>query len=117
MVIGTQHVTGANWAQYQQLAQLGVTHVSANPPGAWQTWTADSLRAFKERVAECGVSVDMIMLPLGSAAAPNNEAPHVFLGPAAERDREIDQICELIRGLAQAGIPAARYNCAFLGHF
>jgi len=117
MYIGTQHLSGANWPQYQALAQLGVTHVSANPPGAWQSWTTESLREFKDRLAECGVALDMIMLPLGSAAAPRNEAPHVFLGPPAERDQEIDQICELIRHLGRAGVHSARYNCAFLGHF
>ncbi len=115
--IGTQHLTGDDWAQYQALAQLGVTHVSANPPGAWQTWTAQVLRDFKGRLAELGVSLDMILLPLGSAAAPRNQAPHVFLGPPEARDRELDQICELIRSLALAGIGAARYNTAFLGHF
>ncbi len=117
MVIGTQHLTGDDWTQYQALAQLGVTHVSANPPGAWQTWTAPVLREFKERLAELGVSLDMIMLPLGSGAATRNQAPHVFLGPPAARDQEIDQICALIVALSEAGIGAARYNTAFLGHF
>lgn len=117
MYLGTQHLSGDNWPQYQALAQLGVTHVSANPAGDWRTWTAASLRAFKQRLADCGVALDMIMLPLGSGAAPRNEAPHVFLGPPAERDRELDQICALIGYLGEAGIPAARYNCAFLGHF
>ena len=115
--IGTQHLTGDDWTQYQALSQLGVTHVSANPPGDWQTWTAPVLREFKERLAELGVALDMVMLPLGSAAAPRNQAPHVFLGPPEARDREIDQICELIRSLSLAGIGAARYNTAFLGHF
>ena len=117
MQLGTQHLSGSDWAQYQALAQLGVTHVSANPPGERQTWTAEVLRDFKARLAELGVSLDMIMLPLGSAAAPLNQAPHVFLGPAEARDREIDQICELIRSLSLAGIHGARYNTAILGHF
>ena len=117
MVIGTQHLSGADWPQFQALAQLGVTHVSANPPGDWQTWTAQVLGDFKARLAELGVSLDMILLPLGSAAAPLNGAPHVFLGPPDARDREIDQICELIRSLSLAGIGAARYNTALLGHF
>ena len=115
--IGTQHLSGDNWPQYRALAQLGVTHVSANPPGEWQTWTAEVLMDFKARLADLDVSLDMIMLPLGSAAAPLNQAPHVFLGPPDERDREIDQICELIRCLSRAGIGLARYNTALLGHF
>ena len=91
--------------------------MSANPPGHWTSWTAPVLRAFKERLAEQGVSLDMIMLPLGSSAAVLNQAPHVFLGPPDQRDREIDQICALIHALGEAGVGAARYNCAFLGHF
>jgi mannonate dehydratase len=114
--IGTQHLSGADWPQYQALAQLGVTHVSADPPGDWRTWTAEFLGDFKARLAELGVSLDMVMLPLGSSAAPLNGAPHVFLGPPDTRDREIDQICELIRNLSLAGIGAARYNTAILGH-
>lgn len=117
MLLGTQHINGEAWPQYQALAQLGVAHVCANPPGDWRAWTASSLREFKDRLAECGVSLDMIALPLGSVAAPLNEAPHVFLGPPAERDRELDQICDLIRYLAEAGIHAAKYNTAILGHF
>ena len=117
MVIGTQHLTGENWDQYRALAQLGVRHVSADPPGHWTGWTAAVLREFKARLAELGVALDMVLLPLGSAAAVLNQAPHVFLGPAPERDREIDQICALIQALGEAGIGTARYNTAFLGHF
>src|SRR5689334_3493603 len=117
MVIGTQHLSGADWPQYRALAQLGVRHVSANPPGDWRAWTAPVLSEYKARLAELGLALDMVLLPLSSGPAPLNGAPHVFLGPPAERDRELDQICELIRSLALAGVPAARYNAAFLGHF
>ncbi len=117
MVIGTQHLRGDDWPQFKALAQLGVRHVSADPLGDWRGWTAPVLSEFKSRLAELGLSLDMVLLPLSSAAAPLNGAPHVFLGPPAERDRELDQICELIRNLSLAGIPAARYNVAFLGHF
>jgi mannonate dehydratase len=99
------------------LAQLGVRHVSANPSGDWRTWNATVLREFRERLAEAGVALDMVLLPLGSAAAVLNQAPHVFLGPDEARDREIDQICGLIQALGEAGIGTARYNTAFLGHF
>src|SRR5712692_1602579 len=116
MHIGTQHLGGVDWPQYQALSQLGVTHVSADPPGDWRTWTADVLGDFKARLAELGVSLDIVMLPFGSSAAPLNGAPLVFLGPPDDRDREIDQICELIRDLSMAGIGAARYNTAILGH-
>lgn len=116
MHLGTQHITGDDWAGYQQLAQLGVSHVSANPPGAWRSWSAAVLGEFKERLAALGIALEMIMLPLGSRTARENDAPHVFLGPSPERDREIDEICTLICSLGEAGIPAARYNITVLGH-
>ncbi len=116
MHLGTQHINGADWTSYQLLAQLGVNHVSANPPGDWRTWDVTVLTEFKERLAGYGLSLDMVMLPLESQEARKNSAPHVFLGPSPERDRELDQICELIRNLGRAGIHAARYNVTVLGH-
>jgi len=56
------------------------------------------------------------MLPLESGPARTQGLPHVFLRPSPERDREIDQLCDLIRNMAQAGIPAGRYNITILGH-
>jgi mannonate dehydratase len=38
-----------------------------------------------------------------------------MLGKSPERDREIDQICEMIRNSAKAGIPALKYNMSILG--
>ena len=117
MFVGTQHLTNnEDWERYKVLPQLGVYHVSDNPPGPWQDLDADSLSRFRGKLEEIGISLDMIILPLESGSARHNSAPHVFLGPSPERDREIDQICDLIRNLAAAGIPAARYNITILGH-
>lgn len=69
MHLGTQHITGDDWDGYRQLAQLGVNHVSANPPGPWHTWTVPVLRDFKARLAALGLALDMVMLPLGSRTA------------------------------------------------
>ena len=38
-----------------------------------------------------------------------------MLGKSPERDREIDQICQMIRNAAKAGIPAVKYNLTILG--
>jgi len=37
------------------------------------------------------------------------------LGKSPQRDREIDNICEMIRNVSQAGIPAVKYNMSILG--
>ena len=38
-----------------------------------------------------------------------------MLGKSPERDREIDDICQMIRNAAKAGIPALKYNLTILG--
>src|SRR5204862_6199203 len=41
--------------------------------------------------------------------------PNIMLGKSPERDREIDDICQMIRNAARAGIPALKYNMTLLG--
>jgi len=38
-----------------------------------------------------------------------------MLGKSPNRDREIDDLCQMIRNTAQAGIPALKYNLSILG--
>ena len=98
------------------LSQLGVEHICASPPEPWPEWDAALLTRYREKMESFGLSLDLIPLPLSSAPAPRSELPHVFLGPSPERDREIDQVRELIRSASRAGIPAVKYNVTILGH-
>jgi mannonate dehydratase len=41
--------------------------------------------------------------------------PSIMLGKSPERDRDIDQICQMIRNASQAGIPTLKYNMSILG--
>ncbi|HSW50658.1 MAG TPA: mannonate dehydratase, partial [Bryobacteraceae bacterium] len=43
------------------------------------------------------------------------EHPNIMLGKSPERDREIDDICQMIRNASRAGIPALKYNLTILG--
>jgi mannonate dehydratase len=43
------------------------------------------------------------------------ENPEILLGKSPERDREIDNMCQVIRNAAKAGIPALKYNLNILG--
>ena len=43
------------------------------------------------------------------------ENPNILLGKSPERDKEIDDICQMIRNASKAGIPSLRYNLTFLG--
>jgi mannonate dehydratase len=115
MYLGTQ-CAPRNDTDLQVLQQLGVEHVCFAPPGAWREWTADTLAQWREKHARSGMVCEMFHLPLGSAQASDNGAPHVFMGPSADRDREIDQLCELIRRAALAGYRGLNYNITILGH-
>jgi mannonate dehydratase len=41
--------------------------------------------------------------------------PNIMLGKSPARDREIDDICQMIRNTARAGIPSLKYNLTFIG--
>lgn len=120
MYVGTQ-LGGDQYAKVgdrylKQLAQLGVRHVCIDAPGdPWQ-WNRDALMRHAEHVADLGLVLDMVQLPLPSSGIErNHQAPGIVLGKPGERDREIDGICRIIEALAEAGIGAAKYNFNVLG--
>lgn len=115
MYLGTQGQP-VDEDELKVLSQLGVNHVSSDPPGHWRTWDRQAFEAHRNRLAEYGIELDMSLMPLGSRSAFDNDVSHVFLGPSDERDREIDQICQLIEEAGAAGIRALRYNITILGH-
>jgi mannonate dehydratase len=57
----------------------------------------------------------MVPLPMSSSEISQAEMPAIFLGQSPERDRNIDDICQIIRNCARAGIPAVKYNFTIIG--
>lgn len=113
MHVGTQ-VKARDDDDLRVWAQLGVNHVCADPAGSPHDWTREILEAHKEKFANFGISLDMVQLPLGSRPIEESQSPDILTaGP--ERDRQIESICNLIRHLAAAGIPAAKYNLNIIG--
>jgi mannonate dehydratase len=104
-------------ADLRILAALGVTHIcSALPARTFDdNWSVEALSRLRERVERSGVTLDMVPLPLSSSYIARAENPHIMMGKSPERDREIDQICQMIRNVAKAGIPAVKYNLTVLG--
>lgn len=95
-------------------AQLGVTHLCQDPPGDPHGWTRDDLLRLKERIERHGLVHAMVQLPLASRPIEESWSPDILLaGP--DRDRQIESICNLIRLLAEVGIPAAKYNLNLIG--
>lgn len=114
MHLGTQ-LKARSDDDYRVFAQLGVDHICGYPPGDAGTWNADVLARYREHVESFGLSVDIIPLPLGSSEISRAERPNIMLGKSPERDREIEEVCNIIRACAAAGIPAVKYNMTLLG--
>jgi len=115
MKAGHQHRSAE--ADLRYLAALGVGHICSALPSRTldDNWSVEGLSKLRERVEGFGIKLAMIPLPLSSSAIGRAEYPSIMLGKSPARDRDIGQICRMIRNLGQAGIPAAKYNLTILG--
>ena len=115
MKVGTQH--GDSDVILRGCAAFGVTNICGRLPSPRmdQSWSVDALSRERERVASFGIALDMLPLPMSSAEISRAELPAIFLGTHPERDRNIDDICEMIRNCARAGIMQLKYNFTIIG--
>jgi mannonate dehydratase len=115
MKAGTQHDSSDE--ALPVLAALGVEHICSMLPSVKldASWNVEELARLRERVESHGIHLDMVPLPLSSNDITKYENPEILLGKSPERDREIDDICQMIRNAAKAGIPALKYNLNILG--
>jgi mannonate dehydratase len=115
MKVGTQH--GHSDAILRACAAFGVNNICSGLPSAKvdEAWSVDALSRFRERVESFGISLDMVPLPMSSSEISRAELPAIYLDKSPERDRSIDQICELIRNCARAGIMQVKYNFTLIG--
>jgi mannonate dehydratase len=114
MKAGTQH--GDSDAILRVMAGFGVTHICSRLPSPKMddAWSVEGLTKLKERVESFGISLDMVPLPLSSSEISRSESPAIMLA-TADRDRQIDNVCQMIRNCARAGIPGVKYNLTFIG--
>jgi mannonate dehydratase len=115
MTVGTQHDDSNDVLTV--LAALGVNHICSRLPSAKfdDAWSVDGLSRLRERVESFGIALDVVPLPLSSNEISRAENPNILLGKNPERDREIDDICQMIRNTGRAGIPCLKYNLTLLG--
>ena len=115
MKLGTQHQSTDEILRI--LAPLGVSHICSHLPSAKfdEAWSVEGLTKLRERVESFGIKLEAVPLPLSSAYITKSENPNIMLGKSPERDRELDNICQMIRNAAQAGIPMLKYNMSILG--
>lgn len=99
---------------FEVWAQLGITHICQDPAGNPHDWTLDGLLRLRETIEGYGLVHDMVQLPLASRPIEEGRSPDILTaGP--DRDRQIESICELIRNVGRAGIPAVKYNLNIIG--
>ena len=115
MKLGTQHDSSDEVLTI--LAALGVTHICSRLPSARldDQWSVEGLTRLRERVERAGIALDMVPLPMSSNALARAENPNILLGKSPERDREIDDLCQMIRNASRAGVPSLKYNLTLLG--
>jgi mannonate dehydratase len=114
MSVGTQH--GDSDDVLRAMAAFGVNHICSRLPSPRldEAWSVEGLTRLKDRVQSFGISLDMVPLPLSSSEISRSESPAVLLA-TPDRDRQIDDICQMIRNAARAGIFQVKYNLTFIG--
>src|SRR5260221_5425168 len=115
MKVGTQQ--GDSEDVLRALAAFGVNNICGSLPSRKldEGWSVDALSKRRERVAAHGISLDAVPLPMSSSEISNAEMPAIFLGTNPDRDRNIDDICQMIRNCSRAGIHLLKYNFTLLG--
>ena len=115
MKVGTQH--GVSDEILRSLAVFGVNNICGvlPSPAMDERWSVENLVKMRDRVEAYGIRLDMLPLPLSSSYITKAENPNILLGRSPERDREIDNVCQMIRNASRAGIPALKYNMSILG--
>jgi len=99
------------------VAELGVSHICGWLPSRRldENWSVEGLTRLREKVETFGIKLAMLPLPMSSSPIEQAEMPNILLGKSPERDREIRDICRMIRNAGRAGIPAVKYNFTLLG--
>jgi mannonate dehydratase len=115
MKVGTQH--GDSDAILRACAAFGVNNICSSLPSRTMdaAWSVEGLSKLRERVESYGISLDMVPLPMSSSEISEAEMPAIYLGRSPERDRNIDDICQMIRNCARAGIFQVKYNFTIIG--
>ena len=115
MKVGTQN--GDSEPLLRAFAAFGVNNICSSLPSRQldDAWSVDGLSRLRERIASFGISLDMVPLPMSSSEISRAEMPAIYLGQSPERDRNIDDICQMIRNAARAGIFQVKYNFTIIG--
>ena len=115
MVVGHQH--DHSELTLRALAAFGVKNICSGKISRKEDdgWSVDGLTRLRKHVESFGLSLDCVPLPLSAAYITQSEHPEIMLARDPERDRALDDFCQMIRNCGRVGIPMVKYNLTFLG--
>ncbi len=115
MFAGHQHDHSP--ATLRLLAAFGVKNICSGLPATRmdENWSVAGLTSLRKQVESFGIALDCVPLPLSSREITKAEYPEILLARDPERERALDDICQMIRNAGAAGIPMVKYNLTFLG--
>lgn len=96
----------------------GVNNICGYPPNPGERghWSIDDLQKTRDLCETHGVNLDCVALPfLTSSHIDREKRGAIMLGDSPERDRDIDDIQQMVAACAKVGIPAVKYNMSLLG--
>lgn len=105
-------------AHLKYLARYGVQHICGYPEtsNGRVASTVDELSRMRELAEKNGIEVLCVGPPiLESSYIDREKHPAIMLAKSPERDRDIEQIQDLIRNCARVGLPSIKYNMSLLG--
>jgi mannonate dehydratase len=99
------------------LAAFGVKNICSGKLGndLDDSWSVDGLTRLRKHVESFGIKLDAVPLPLSSSYITRSEHPEILLAKNPERDRTLEDFCQMIRNCGKAGIPMVKYNLTFIG--
>ncbi|HJO16915.1 MAG: mannonate dehydratase [Vicinamibacterales bacterium] len=113
MTVGTQRSPTTD-EMLLYFRRHGIEHICGYPET--DGWTGPRLQQLRERCELHGISLDMVQFPfMSSSHIDRADRKAIMLGQDPERQKEIDEACEIIRRCSEAGIPAIKYNLSLLG--
>ena len=104
-------------ATLRTLAAFGVNHICSGQISRKldDKWSVDGLTRVRRHVESFGLKLECVPLPLSSRPIKEAEHPEILLAKDPERDRALEDICQMIRNCGRAGIPMVKYNLTFIG--
>jgi mannonate dehydratase len=117
MVVGCQR-SPTTEKMLMNFKRHAVDHICGYPPNQQErgSWTAESLKRLRDLCESHEVTLDMVQFPfMSSSSADRGDRKAIMLAKEPERQQEIDEVCEIVKNCAAAGIPAIKYNLNLLG--